>query len=234
MRIKNNRSIIKKSAMNYNGSLQIQGQTVVAYFGVVFSVLLCFDDETPAARQQPCPPHPQRSTPLEERRVSKEKDMIDAIAKVYRPHTGADIPILVFRAFRHFSANYVKEMLGRGANLVFQNSGRDFGHAVGEMLKKPTLDEYLHEVTQFVFNMRVGRLEAREVTSSRLVLGLDECITCAGMDSIGQRICHFETGFVAGVVETFVGEKVRAFESKCNANGEGICEVTVEITPKLI
>lgn len=166
--------------------------------------------------------------------MDDHKKLIEAISKVHRPHTGSDIPILVFRAFRHFSANYVTEMLGRGAHLVFLNSGRDFGHAVGELLKKPTLDEYLREVTRFVFDVRVGRLEAREITAHRLVLGLDECITCAGMDSIGKRICHFETGFVAGIVETFVGEKVRATETKCNANGEGICEVTVDITPKLL
>jgi len=48
------------------------------------------------------------------------------------------------------------------------------------------------------------------------------------MDNIGQRICHFEVGLVAGVVEAFVGTRVKAHESKCYANGEGTCEVTVE------
>ena len=33
----------------------------------------------------------------------------------------------------------------------------------------------------------------------RLVVDLDECITCAGMSNIGKRICQFEVGFVAGV-----------------------------------
>lgn len=159
-----------------------------------------------------------------------EKSMIEQISKVHRPDMGEDIPLLVFRAFRHYSANYVQDMIGRGANVVFQNSGRDFGKAVGEILKKPTLDEYLAEVIRFVANVRVGKLQPREISNSQLILGLDECITCAGMDSIGKRICHFETGFVAGIVEYFLGKKVRAHESKCNANGEGICEVTVDLT----
>jgi len=49
------------------------------------------------------------------------------------------------------------------------------------------------------------------------------------MPNIGARICHFETGFVAGIFETFVERKVRAVETKCNAMGEETCEVTVDI-----
>ena len=161
--------------------------------------------------------------------MSKDSTTIELIAQTDRPKMGEDIPLLVFRAFRHFSANYVRQMIGRGADLVFQNSGRDFGKEVGAMLKKPTLDEYLQEVVRFVADLKVGKLEAREISEERMILALDECITCAGMENIGKRICHFEVGFVAGVVEAFVGSRVRAFESKCNANGEGICEVTLDL-----
>lgn len=155
---------------------------------------------------------------------------IEEISQIHRPEVGTDIPLLIFRAFRHFTADYVTKMLGKGANVVFQNSGRDLGREAGAMLKKPTLEEYLQAVVEFVRQQRIGLLRASEISDERMVLGLDECITCAGMGNIGKRICHFETGFVAGVVEAFAGVKVRAFETKCNANGEGICEVTVDLT----
>lgn len=155
---------------------------------------------------------------------------IELINHIHRPDVGTDIPLLIFRAFRHFTADYVTKMLGKGATVVFQNSGRDLGREAGEMLRKPTLDEYLVAVVDFVRQQRIGKLVAHEISDERMVLGLDECITCAGMPNIGKRICHFETGFVAGIVETFAGVKVRAFETKCNANGEGICEVTVDLT----
>jgi hypothetical protein len=157
--------------------------------------------------------------------------LIEEVAKTNRPVLGGDIPILVFRVFRHFSATYVEEVLGRGAAVVFQNGGRELGREAGAMLMKSAPDPtaYLTAVCQFVRDSRIGILNPREVSERLLVVDLDECITCAGMDNIGKRICQFEVGFVAGVAEVLIKKKPRAYETKCNANGEGTCQVTVEL-----
>lgn len=155
--------------------------------------------------------------------------LIQDVSKTHRPILGNDIPLLVFRVFRHFSAGYVEEVLGRGAGVVFQNGGRELGKEAGTMLYKPDATEYLREVCQFVKDSRIGILIPREVSAKLLVVDLDECITCAGMDSIGKRICQFEVGFVAGVAEVLIKKKPKAYETKCNANGEGTCQVTVEL-----
>jgi predicted hydrocarbon binding protein len=155
--------------------------------------------------------------------------LIQEVAKTDRPILGNDIPLLVFRVFRHFSAGYVEEVLGRGAAVVFQNGGRELGKEAGNMLFKPDATEYLRAVCQFVQESKIGILKPREVSDRLLVVDLDECITCAGMANIGKRICQFEVGFVAGVAEVLVKRKTKAVETKCNANGEGTCQVTVEL-----
>lgn len=155
---------------------------------------------------------------------------IEEISQIARPESGDTVPLVIFRAFRHFSADYVTKMLGRGAGIVFQNAGLDLGREAGEMLKKPTLDEYLGEVTRFVRQMGMGIIKPNLISAETMKLGLDECLTCAGMEPKGQRICHFEAGFVAGIVEAFAGKRVKAFESLCNYNGEELCEVTVDLT----
>ncbi len=154
---------------------------------------------------------------------------VEQIAQIARPELGAQIPLLVFRAFRHFSAGYVEDVLGRGAATAFQNGGRELGKEVGEQLMKPDLNAYLGSVVEWVKDQKIGLLRPVSLTSDKLVLALDECITCAGMASLGKRICHFEVGLVAGVVEAFLKRRVRATETKCNANGEETCEVTVEL-----
>lgn len=156
--------------------------------------------------------------------------LIQEVAKTDRPVLGNDIPLLVFRVFRHFSAQYVEEVLGRGAAVVFQNGGRDLGRETGTMLYKADPQEYLREICNFVRDSRIGILKPRQLTADRLVVDLDECITCAGMSNIGKRICQFEVGFVAGVAEVLIKRKPKAYETKCNANGEGTCQVTVELT----
>ena len=154
---------------------------------------------------------------------------IAQIAKVNRPVTGEAIPILVFRAFRHFSANYVEDLMGRGAGVAFQNGGRELGREVGAQLYKAKLDDFLGAVVDWIRDTKIGLLRPVRLDDKQLVVALDECITCAGMDNIGKRICFFEVGLVAGVVEAFVKKKVRASETQCNANGESTCEVTVEL-----
>jgi predicted hydrocarbon binding protein len=114
--------------------------------------------------------------------------------------------------------------------VVFQNGGRELGKEAGAMLWKPDPTEYLREVCQFVRDSRIGLLQPREVSASVLVVDLDECITCSGMANIGKRLCQFEVGFVAGVAEVLVKKKTKAIETKCNANGEGTCQVRVDLT----
>src|SRR4029079_8215517 len=96
--------------------------------------------------------------------------LIEEVAKTHRPVLGSDIPLLVFRVFRHFSAGYVEEVLGRGAAVVFQNGGRDLGREAGTMLYKPDAQEYLREVCQFVRDSRIGILQPRELSATRLVV----------------------------------------------------------------
>src|SRR5262245_47995397 len=155
--------------------------------------------------------------------------LIQEISTSHRPHLGGDIPLLVFRAFRHFSAEYVEEVLGRGAAVVFQNGGRELGKEAGALIFKPDPHEYLREVCKFVRESRLGILQVRELSDRNLVVDLDECITCSGMANIGKRICQFEVGFVAGVTEVLIKRKPKATETKCNANGEGTCRVVVDL-----
>ncbi|MFN3813850.1 MAG: V4R domain-containing protein [Aquificaceae bacterium] len=155
---------------------------------------------------------------------------IEAISQIRRPQLGKEIPLLVFRAFRVFSGIYLEDTLGqKGAITLIQKAGKEFGKEVGERLKDEDLERYLIKVADFVRDAKVGLLIPVEKNKEKLVVALDECITCSGMPNIGKKICHFEAGFVAGIVEIHLGKRVRAYETKCNANGDNICEVLVEL-----
>jgi predicted hydrocarbon binding protein len=155
---------------------------------------------------------------------------IEVYLNINRPKLGDRIPLSIFRAFRHFSADYVEELMGeRGSIKVFYNAGRALGSEIGGKLSDASLDRYLTKVASFVEEQGIGILVPVKVEDTSMVFQLEECITCAGMPSIGRRICHFETGFVAGIVENFIHGRVIAKETKCNAMGEGVCEVSLEL-----
>jgi len=157
-------------------------------------------------------------------------DLMEKIAHVDRPVLGDKIPVSVFRVFRQFSALYSEDIIGKnGTKIVFRHAGQQLGIDVGKSLLTENLDEYLAAVSQYVKDTGIGILSCNKDKEGVMVFRLDECITCAGMPSIGRKICHFEVGLVAGAVEAFLGKSVVAHETKCNANGDDCCEVTVTL-----
>ena len=157
-------------------------------------------------------------------------DRLEALAMVDRPKLGDQVPISVFRIFRQFTAMHGEDLIGeRGIRTVFTHAGRELGLEVGKSLMTPELDDYLERVFEYVSDAKIGVLSAVEVSDERIILRLDECITCAGMPNLGKKICHFEVGIVSGIVQAFVGKPVHGFESKCNVNGDDCCEVTVDL-----
>ncbi|WP_456400045.1 V4R domain-containing protein [Persephonella sp.] len=156
------------------------------------------------------------------------ENILEQISKVKRDKLGSEIPIVIFRALRHFTSIYAEDILGeKGANIIFQNAGKSLGKELGKILYDPDLDKFLSNVSKYVEDEKIGVINISEFTDEKIVIQLDECITCAGMESIGKRICFFEVGLVQGIIEHYLDKKLTAFESKCNANGEEVCEVTV-------
>ena len=157
-------------------------------------------------------------------------DRLEALAQIDRPILGDTVPLAVFRVFRQFAAINGADVLGEhGIATVFRHSGKKLGMDIGASLYDADFSTYLGNVTKYVKEAGIGLLEAEEVSAERIVLNLHECVTCAGMPNLGKKICDFEVGIVAGVVQTFAkGARLRAFESKCNVNGDDCCQVTVE------
>ena len=155
--------------------------------------------------------------------------LIEAISQVNRPKLGKEVPIVVFRAFRLFTEFSLEEIVGsKGTITLLQSAGKELGKEMAKGFKKDNLEEFLESSAQYLYDERIGILIPVEIADNYMVLRLDECITCAGMPNIGKRICHFEVGLAAGLAESFLNKRVKAYETKCNAKGEGTCEVRVE------
>lgn len=150
-----------------------------------------------------------------------------------RNKLGQQVPINVFRALR---LEGMKEIAGRGANAIIYRGGRNLGLNMGSdisaRLSNPTdLSEYLTAVVKTFEDLGIGIVSVADGSfdNGQVYLRVDECVTCAGIPNIGETVCHFEGGVVAGIVQHFTGSLVTAKEVQCWGMGDKICmfEVTL-------
>jgi len=57
-----------------------------------------------------------------------------------------------------------------------------------------------------------------------LVFRVEECASCTGLPDIGESVCYYLGGQLAGAMEVAIGKKVGMVETKCQAKGDSLCE----------
>jgi predicted hydrocarbon binding protein len=152
-----------------------------------------------------------------------------------RPNLGPTVPIQLFQALRLIGmGTSIEAMVGDGARALVYQSGQRVGHLLGGAVAPQAgkdLGKYLELVRGVCLHLSIGQvsLEKADTAAGKLSLRVDECVSCAGIESARAPICHFEAGLVGGVVKAFVGKDVRAVETRCNAVGDALCGIDVEI-----
>ncbi|MDI6744204.1 MAG: hypothetical protein QMD07_02390 [Thermodesulfovibrionales bacterium] len=75
--------------------------------------------------------------------------------------------------------------------------------------------------------MKIGIPSILKSTDEKIVVRVDECVTCAGLPNIGEMVCHFEGGIIAGSLEKILKRPTRAVQTKSHAAGFEHCEFDV-------
>lgn len=57
-----------------------------------------------------------------------------------------------------------------------------------------------------------------------LTFQVQECVSCTGLPNLGESVCYYLGGQLAGAVEVVVGKPVGFVETKCQAKGDPCCE----------
>jgi predicted hydrocarbon binding protein len=152
-----------------------------------------------------------------------------------RASLGPRIPIQLFQALRLIAlGTSMEEMLGGGSRALVYRSGQRLGMTLGGALAPQAgsdLQRYLELVSGVAQQLSIGLVIAEKVdlTEGRLILRVDECVSCAGITNASAPICHFEAGMVGGLVRVFAGKETRAVETRCNAVGDKTCGIEVKL-----
>ncbi len=90
----------------------------------------------------------------------------------------------------------------------------------------------LEDFVALCTTLKIGVIRVPILTDTRIHVDVYECVTCAGMETVGRTLCHFEGGLIAGAVESIVKKRTRAVEVTCIGGlGHETCGFDLDLTP---
>lgn len=141
------------------------------------------------------------------------KFTLQEISKIKRSRLGNSVPLEVFRMLRLIGIRGTLPMGGKSITAVV-------GREIGKSLGCRTLEEF----SSLLIKYKLGFPEIIENTPNKIVIQLHDCLVCAGMDNIGEKGCDLEGAIIEGALSSILQRPVTVRETKCNLNGDGVCE----------
>jgi len=151
-----------------------------------------------------------------------------------RRNLGGEIPVSVYRLMQYAIHDELSE---RYSPEVAQSIIRDSGHRVGIVFFNQLLDKSLHlnefisELQRLLKEFKIGvlRIEQSDPEHGKFTLTIAEDLDCSGLPLLNETICHYDEGFISGILEAYTGSKFHVVEIDCWAIGERVCRFTAEV-----
>ena len=151
-----------------------------------------------------------------------------------RENLGAEIPVAVYRLLEYSLREELTERFGKEEQIqIFRSAG----YRAGTYFAEKYLDSSL-EMSEFTaqfqkrleeFKMGVLRIEKFDEDTGKMVLTVSEDADCSGLPLLGETVCNYDEGFLAGVLTSYTGKSYTATEVNCWATGDRVCRFRADI-----
>ena len=151
-----------------------------------------------------------------------------------RPHLGQQVPVIVYRLLQYtmrdvliteFDAAQCRELFIKAGELA----GEQFARNALEL--DQSLGDFVAQLQRVLKDLKIGllRVEKSDPESLEFVFTVAEDLDCSGLPASGETICHYDEGFIAGLLKTYTGKPFRAVEVDCWASGERVCRFEANV-----
>lgn len=145
-----------------------------------------------------------------------------------RENLGLEMPVVVYRLFQYtFKDILTREYGEETAAALF----RAAGHLAGMQFARNALDLsgdfdfFVANLQKTMKEMKIGilRIERADLASLKFSLTVSEDLDCSGLPVTGDTVCDYDEGFIAGILEAYVGKPFDVKEVDCWATGDRTC-----------
>ncbi|MEG0396508.1 MAG: V4R domain-containing protein [Oscillospiraceae bacterium] len=149
-----------------------------------------------------------------------------------RAGLGDTMPVAVYRLFEYTMRETLIEALSKDAAIaLFREAGRKAGFHFAEnmldALKEKT--EFIEELQEKFVEMKIGVLRVESIDANgAMTLTISEDLDCSGLPIVGETVCNYDEGFLAGVFQQHYKKEFCASEPDCWAKGDRGCRWQVQ------
>jgi uncharacterized protein len=154
-----------------------------------------------------------------------------------RPNLGNGMNVAVYRLMQYSMRDVMIKMLSvEKANEVLCEAGRLAGREFCLNVLDRTLpfNEFISQLQEKLLSLMIGilRIEKSDLERMEFILTVEEDLDCSGLPVVGETVCEYDEGFIAGLFETYTGRRFEAREIDCWASGERVCRFKVVMINK--
>ncbi len=147
---------------------------------------------------------------------------------------GDMIPIPVYRLLEYSIREELYERFGKEEQIdIFRKAGYRAGSYFARNMLNLDLpmNEFMAELQSRMAEMKIGvlRLEQVNMENGKIVLTVAEDADCSGLPLLGETVCNYDEGFIAGILSAYTGKPYVALEVDCWATGDRVCRFCAEV-----
>lgn len=146
------------------------------------------------------------------------------------PMVGLDIYRLAQYCFRDvLEKNYGSETTDRLFAEAGHLAGKQFYQHV--LPASDSIGDFVKSLQTALLEHGIGilRLEEADYARNRFTLSISEDLDCSGLPELDEEICVYDEGFIAGLLESFTGDRYHVKEVDCWCTGDRTCRFVAEI-----
>jgi hypothetical protein len=149
-----------------------------------------------------------------------------------RDNLGEELPVVVYRLLEYSLREQLVEQFGKETQVsVFRSAGYRAGVYFAQNLLDLSLPfpEFISQLQARTAELKIGvlRIENVDDETGKIVLAVAEDADCSGLPLLGETVCNYDEGFIAGIMSTYTGKEYSAVEVDCWATGDRVCRFHV-------
>lgn len=145
-----------------------------------------------------------------------------------RPNLGEYTTVAVYRLMQYTLREVlIIEHGPEKAGQLLYDGGRIAGMQFCRNILDTSLDfhAFVARLQEELREQRIGilRIEKADIDKLEFVVVVAEDLDCSGLPVVGETVCDYDEGFIAGVLEAYTGQPFTAKEVDCWASGARVC-----------